>query len=150
MIIRKYKPSDIAEIAALFYNTVHGINKKDYSQEQLNMWATGKVDLDKWNKSLTEHYSLVAVENGVIIGFGDIDKTGYLDRLYVHKDYQGQKVATAICNELKAAVLCDKITTHASITAKPFFEKRGYVVVAEQQVERESVLLTNYIMEKLL
>lgn len=42
----------------------------------------------------------------------------------------------------------DKITTHASITARPFFEKRGYVTVKEQQVIRHNVALTNYIMEK--
>ena len=40
------------------------------------------------------------------------------------------------------------VTTHASITARPFFEKRGYRVVKEQQVERHGVLLTNFVMEK--
>ncbi len=39
------------------------------------------------------------------------------------------------------------IITHASVTAKPFFEKRGYRVVKEQFVERKSVFLKNYIME---
>ena len=38
--------------------------------------------------------------------------------------------------------------THASITARPFFEKRGYQVLRAQQVERRGILLTNYIMEK--
>ena len=41
-----------------------------------------------------------------------------------------------------------KITVHASITARTFFEKRGYRVLREQQVERQGVLLTNYEMEK--
>lgn len=72
---------------------------------------------------------------------------GYLDRLYVHADYQGRGVASAICEELERPVR-GKIVTHASITAKPFFEKRGYRVVREQQVERRGVLLTNYVMEK--
>ena len=112
------------------------------------MWATGKVDLEKWGQSLLEHYSLVAVENDIIIGFGDIDQTGYLDRLYVHKDYQGKGVATAICNELEQTIKEGIVSTHASITARPFFEKRGYKVVKEQQVQRQGVFLTNYVMEK--
>ncbi len=87
------------------------------------------------------------IENDIIIGFGDIDKTGYLDRLYVHKDYQGKGVATTICNKLEKEVQ-GKIFTHASITAKTFFEKRGYKVVKEQQVERQGVILINYVMEK--
>ena len=40
------------------------------------------------------------------------------------------------------------ISTRASITAKPFFEKRGYRVIREQQVERQGVALTNFVMEK--
>ncbi|OOL63752.1 hypothetical protein B1P86_08990 [Enterococcus faecium] len=39
-----------------------------------------------------------------------------------------------------------KITTHASITAKPFFEKRGYKVINEQTVELRGQLFTNFLM----
>lgn len=147
MLIREYQTSDCKEITELFYNTVHTVNAKDYTKEQLDVWATGLVDLEKWNQSLQEHYSIVAVEDEVIVGFGDIDKTGYLDRLFVHADYQKKGIATAICNRLEQAVQGD-ITTHASITAKPFFEKRGYKVVKEQQVERQGIFLTNFYMEK--
>ena len=148
MMIREYEPADCEHLAKLFYETVHTINAKDYSQEQLNVWATGNIDLEVWNKSLSEHYSVVGVENNIIVGFGDIDKSGYLDRLYVHKGYQRQGIATAICNKLEQAVKVNKIITHASITAKPFFEQRGFKVVKEQQVERNGIALTNYVMEK--
>ena len=82
-----------------------------------------------------------------IVGFGDIDKTGYLDRLFVHADYQGKGIATGICNQLEQTIQ-GNITTHSSITAKPFFEKRGYRVIKEQQVERQGIFLANFIMEK--
>lgn len=145
--LRRYKQSDCRELAELFYNTVHTVNAADYNNEQLNAWATGHVDLEAWNKSLLEHYSIVAVDNGIIVGFGDIDQTGYLDRLYVHADYQDRGIATAICNKLEQSV-SGKIVTHASVTAKPFFEKRGYKVIKEQSVERHGVFLTNFVMEK--
>lgn len=147
MIIRKYQPSDCKELTELFYNTVHNVNAKDYTKEQLNVWATGQVDLEKWNELFQEHFSIVAVDDEIIVGFGDIDETGYLDRLYVHVDYQGKGIATSICNQLEQAVKGD-IITHASITAKPFFEKRGYKIVKEQQVERQGIFLTNYVMTK--
>jgi len=145
--IRKYRQSDCKELTELFYNTVHTVNAKDYTKEQLDVWATGQVDLEKWNLSLQEHYSIVAVENGIIVGFGDIDKTGYLDHLFVHADYQRKGIATAICDQLEQFIK-KNITTHASITARPFFEKRGYNVKKEQQVERMGVFLTNYVMIK--
>ena len=147
MQLREYITSDCEQLSKLFFQTVHSVNAKDYTKEQLDVWATGTVDLKEWDKSFTEHYTVVAIDNNIIVGFGDIDKTGYLDRLYVHADYQGKGVATAICNRLEQAVQC-KITTHASITAKPFFEKRGYKVVKEQQVERQGIYLINFCMEK--
>lgn len=148
MVIRRYMPSDCREMAELFYHTVHMVNAKDYTNEQLNAWSDGSVDLEEWNRSFLAHFTVVAIENGRIAGFGDIDKTGYLDRLYVHKDYQRQGIATAICGELEQAFDTDKITVHASITAKTFFENRGYLVIRKQQVVRKGILLTNYIMEK--
>lgn len=148
MIIRKYKPLDCMVLAELFYNTVHLVNAKDYTKKQLNVWATGSIDLKEWNKSFLEHFTVVAVEDNIIVGFGDMSNNGYLDRLFVHKDYQNKGIATAICDELEKSVDTDKISTHASITAKPFFEKRGYKVIKEQQVERKGIVLTNYVMEK--
>ena len=135
MFIREYQSSDCEELTKLFYNTVHTVNAKDYTEEQLDAWATGQVDLNKWDQSLREHYSIVAVENEMLVSFGDIDESGYLDHLFVHADYQGKGIGTMICNRLEQAV-SGNIITHASITARPFFEKRGYRVVKEQQVER--------------
>ena len=147
MLIRKYQASDCREMAELFYNTVHTVNTKDYSKEQLDVWATGQTDLEKWNQSFQEHDTLVAIDHETIVGFGDMDQTGYLDRLYVHKDYQGQGIATAICDELEQSVR-GNVVTHASITARPFFERRGYRVVREQHVERQGIMLTNFVTIK--
>lgn len=148
MEIRPYRSSDCETLAELFYQTVHAVNAKDYTREQLDAWATGRVDLERWDRTLGERAAAVAVEDGVIVGFGDMDGTGYLDRLFVHKDFQGRGIATAICAALEGQHPGMRYTVHASITARPFFEKRGYRVVKEQQVERRGVLLTNYRMEK--
>ena len=69
------------------------------------------------------------------------------DRLYVHADHQNQCVATAICDALEQTAP-GNITTHASITARPFFEKRGYKVIKEQQVERQGFFSQTSVMEK--
>lgn len=148
MRIRSYQSSDIKEMAELFYNTVHTVNAEDYTGEQLDAWADGNPDLVKWDQSFQAHQTLIAEEDDRIVGFADIDRTGYLDRLYVHREYQGQGIATLLCDLLEELTEGDVITVHASITAKPFFERRGYRTVKRQQVERRGILLTNYIMEK--
>ena len=147
MKLRKYQASDCEKIVELFYHTVHTVNAKDYTKEQLNVWATGQIDLEMWNQSFQEHFTIVAVDNNLIVGFGDIDKTGYLDRLYIHSDYQRQGIAAAICDQLEQAVP-GTIVTHASITARPFFEKRGYIVEKEQKRKANLLSLTNFWMAK--
>ena len=148
MQLREYIPSDCAQMAELFYQTVHSANARDYTKEQLDAWATGEVDLQAWDKSFRAHRTIVATENGEIVGFGDMDRSGYLDRLYVHKDHQRQGIASAICGELERFAVGKTFTTHASITAKPFFQHRGYRVVRKQEVIRRGVALANFVIEK--
>ena len=148
MELRPYAPADCAAMAELFYNTVHTVNARDYTPEQLCAWATGEVDLAEWDRSFQAHHTLVAEENGEILGFADMDGAGYLDRLYVHKDYQGRGVATALCSALEAACPVKSFTTHASLTARPFFEGRGYRILRRQTVVRRGVSLDNFVMEK--
>ena len=169
MVLRPYAPSDCQALAELFHHTVHTVNAGDYTPEQLDAWSPGAVDLEGWNRSFLEHHTLVAEESGRIVGFGDMDGTGYLDRLYVHRDHQGKGIGRALCDCMEQwyrekgmagdrdgsphevtsdTATSHRVTTHASITARPFFEQRGYRVVKEQQVERRGQMLTNYVMVK--
>ena len=91
---------------------------------------------------------LAAERDGQLLGFGSIGPDGYLDLLYVRKDCQHQGIATVLCDFLETLYPVDRVTVHASITARPFFEARGYRVLRAQQVERRGQLLTNYVMEK--
>lgn len=148
MNIRIYKPDDCEKLIKLFYDTVHCVNARDYTPAQLNAWASGRENAAQWNQAFLANYTVVADKNGAPVGFGDIDRSGYLDRLYVHRLYQGRGIATAICDELEKSVDTSIIFTHASITAKPFFLGRGYKTVKEQQVIKNGVALTNFVMEK--
>ena len=148
MTLRPYRTGDLAAIAALFYESVHTLCRGDYTTEQLGAWATGHIDEKAWDASFRAHHTLVAEENGVLLGFADMAEDGYLDRLFVHKDHQGRGIATALCDALERASAAPRFTTHASLTARPFFEGRGYRVVKAQQVERRGVLLPNFVMEK--
>ena len=148
MKLIEYSSEYLPEIAELFFNTVHSVNAADYTQEQLDAWTGRGPDLEKWNASFLEHYSLLAFEGNVLTGFGDITENGYLDRLYVHKDYQRKGVGTLLCDSLEKEFPVERIETHASITALPFFEHRGYRVLRKQTVIRSGTELVNFVMIK--
>lgn len=147
MYLRRFQKEDLQDLIALFKDTVQAINSKDYSDEEIQAWITSETNFADWQESLTRNYCLVAIDNQNIVGFGDITADGYLDRLYVHRDFQGQGIATVLCNQLELQAK-GTIVTHASITAKGFFEKRGYRTRKEQKVFRNGVWLKNYVMQK--
>lgn len=149
--LREYHPGDCAEMASLFYGTVHSVCKKDYTKKQLDAWADKNPDIAAWNTSFLRHNTLIAESSGRIIGFGDMDKNGYLNRLYIHKEYQSCGIGSAIVNALEKYAVNQGImhfSVHASVTARSFFESKGYTAVRENTVVRHGCTLTNYIMEK--
>lgn len=154
MRIRKYNDSDINEIVNLFYETVHSVNKRDYTKKQLNAWALKSELEDKlksWNKSFNTNITYVVEIRSDIVGFSDMTHSGYIDRLYTHKDFQGKGIATMLLNKLESiavSVGISEIYTAASVTAKSFFEKNGYGIIMQQNVERNGVFLSNFKMHK--
>ncbi|MCC5651163.1 GNAT family N-acetyltransferase [Nostoc sp. XA013] len=151
MKLRIYEITDTEEIMKLFYNTIHEVNIRDYTQEQVDAWAPANMDIDVWIKDLESKFTYVAEEQGKIIGFGELEANGHIDRFYCHKDFQRKGVGKKILEqlELKAKSLeIEKLFTEASITAKPFFERQNFIVVKQQEVERRGQKLINFIMEK--
>ena len=147
MKLRRYESKDLPEIADLFRETILSVNYRDYSQEQVEVWAKRWQNLLRRDEWFLRLFTLVAEQDGKIIGYGNIDESGYLDHLYVHRNYQRQGVATALCKALEVHTDCN-VTVDASITAKPFFEQRGYKLLKENSVELEGIFLTNFTMVK--
>ena len=151
MKTRLYVPSDLETVMQLFYDNIHTVCVNDYTREQLDAWAPSDPDVLRWSNALNKNHTLVVEQDGEIIGFGDMCETGYLDRLYVHKDYLRKGVASLIVEQLEKYAKAKGIVfinTAASITAKPFFEHSGYVVLEEQVVERRGIRILRYLMEK--
>ncbi len=152
--IKKFELDDLDQVLTLFHDTVHAINIKDYSQEQINAWAPEKIDRDRWAHNLSNNITCVAKINDQVVGFGDATKEGFIEHMYTHKDFQGKGIASAILQqleqELRALHIID-VQTEASITAKPFFEWQGYSIVSRQEKKhRSGIIFINYVMQKKL
>lgn len=150
--IRTATFSDIPVLKELYQNTVLTVNRKDYSAEEVEDWASCGDDITHLQKLFTEQYYIVA-ENQIqkIVGFASITDEGYMHTLFVHKDFQHQGVATLLYQYLEAYAQekgIEKITSEVSITAKPFFEKQGFRVDKEQRRKANKLCLTNYKMSK--
>jgi putative acetyltransferase len=151
MEFREYKNTDLHAVMDLFYVTVHEVNKNDYSEEQLDAIAPKDANEYHWEKSLEKNHTIVVEEDDKLIAFGNIGKTGYLDRLYVHPDYLRKGIASKLVEELEEYTKkhgSHVINVTSSITSKAFFESKGYAVIEEQINERRGERLLRYLMEK--
>ena len=151
-IIRAALQSDAVELKNLFQNTVLAINRRDYSQAEVEDWASCGDDLSNIENMIKTHYFIVAVnQQSEIVGFSSITSQGYLHSMFVHKDFQGEGIATMLLNEIEQYAITYgimRITSEVSLTARPFFEKKGYIVEEEQKRKANQLSLTNFWMAK--
>ena len=151
-IIRAALQSDAVELKKLFQNTVLAINRRDYSQAEVEDWASCGDDLSNIENMIKTHYFIVAVnQQSEIVGFSSITPQGYLHSMFVHKDFQGEGIATMLLNEIEQYAITNgiiRITSEVSLTARPFFEKKGYIVEEEQKRKANQLSLTNFWMAK--
>lgn len=151
--IRPFRTSDAEQIARLFHDTVRTINLGDYSASQVRAWAPDDLHFRDWIASCSSRFTFVADDDGVIAGFGQLEANGHIDGFYCHAHYQRRGVGRQIYQAIEQHALSlsiRRLFAEVSITARPFFERMGFVVVTEQQVARRGEVFTNYVMEKML
>ncbi len=153
MLIRLFQKQDCDRIAQLFHDTVHEVNIQDYSPEQVTAWSPDDLNFIDWVELCTKMITYVAEEEGEIIGFGQLEANGHINCFYCHKDYQRCGVGTRLYRAIEAKALelkIERLFVEASITARPFFKNRGFILAKQQQVLCRGQKLTNFVMEKSL
>lgn len=149
--IRPFTAADAGATLEVFRRAIRGIAAADYSSEQIAAWAADDIDLDAWAESRDRLDTAVAVIDGVLVGFTDVDAAGYIDMLYVDPVFGRRGVATALLDWVTAEAErlgSDTLRTHASITARPFFEAQGFAVDEERHPIVRGVVMTNYTMSR--
>ena len=149
--IRPYVTEDVDTIINIFRRAVHETASKDYNADQIAAWA--KADKERWLKRCSGRQVWIAEIDNTAAGFTEFEINGHLDMMYVHPGFQNRGVAGRLlktAEEKAKSLYLRRIFTEASITAKPFFMKKGFSVIIEQLVEIRGQQLKNFRMEKFL
>lgn len=121
IIIRSYKIEDAAFLAAIYFHTIHNINVKDYSSEQVNAWApVSSLETEGWIKKWQKVIPIVAVLDNQIMGFAEFEENGHIDCFYCHHEHQGCGIGSALMNAIKNKARKNNISrifAEVSITA---------------------------------
>jgi putative acetyltransferase len=149
-MIKKATKKDIPVLKKLFTETVLEVNRKDYSEEQTKDWASCGTELSKWENRLIQFNHYIYLKGTETVGFVAFNQQGFINSMFVSKDYQRSGIAQSLMNftlqECKKNQVI-KLTSEVSITAKPFFEKNGFVVIQKQNAKANQLTLVNYLMQ---
>lgn len=151
--IRLHASDDDDALITLYRDSVRIVARRDYTHEQVMAWAPDEIDHAAWAARRANRPTWVAEFDGVPVGFVDLEPDGHIDMLFVHADYQRRGIASVLLGQVEETAHDQGLTrlhTEASITARPFFERRGFRMVAPQTVVLRGQAFVNYRMEKLL
>lgn len=134
--IKKYQEKDAKAIVQIYYDAIYEVCCKDYTRDQIQAWAPEScLDpnsgwIEKWKKLPP----LVAVIDNKIVGFAEFENNGYIDCFYVHHQFQNRNIGSKLLEEIEKIAKqknLSEIYAEVSITAKPFFEKKGFKILKE-------------------
>jgi putative acetyltransferase len=147
VIIENYNVKIAAELWQVYFTSIRMVCIKDYSEEQVQAWASESFELDLFKEKMDQINPFVAILNDKIIGYADLQADGLIDHFFVHGNYQGKGAGTALMkNILKEGCNKPKLYSYVSHTAKSFFIKHGFLVEKVRQEEVRGCKIENNIM----
>lgn len=150
-VVRRYVPEDLQQVIHVFLLAIRQTASADYAPQQIAAW--GQVDQQAWSRRCASRPTWVAVSDGTVVGFTELEADGHLDMMYVHPQHSGRGIATQLLQTAKHHAVDRGITrlyAEVSITARPFFTSQGFTVVEPERVLRNGEYFVRYKMEMLL
>jgi putative acetyltransferase len=133
--LRAYAAGDAQATLAIFLRAVRETARAHYSPEQVAAWAADSGDLDSWAAARTAVHTQLAIINDHVAGFIDLDDHGYIDMMFVDPDFGRQGIASALLASMLTLARqrgLPAVTTFASLTSRPVFERHGFVITGER------------------
>jgi putative acetyltransferase len=151
--IRRYEPGEEAALFDIYFTAIHLVASRDYTAEQIQAWAPPNLDAALWKNKMREISPFVAELNGEIVGYADVQSTGYIDHFFVSGSHSRRGIGSLLMRRIFAQTISlgiASLTSHVSRTAQPFFAKFGFMIVEQRFPEVRGVVIPNALMSRRL
>ena len=131
VLIRRASAADAEAVHKIVLLALRETNARDYPPSVINRLALTLPD--KVASNLETWCAFVAIVNGQVVGTGSLNGRT-VSSVYIHPEYQRRGIATKLMDAVEnVASAPSQGTLHvqSSITAKPFYAKRGFKTVRE-------------------
>jgi putative acetyltransferase len=148
---RPFEATDLPGVMEIYTASIRSLAAPYYSPDQIAAWAPVPPNAARWQKRLSHLHTIVAECDGVLAGFVSYTRDGYLDFVFTHPTFARRGVATSLYQRVESALRAlrvPRVTTHASLAARPFFDRHGFKVDAEECVECRGAYLRRFAMHK--
>jgi len=151
MRIRPFSSGDEKALHAVFLSAIHELASKNYTAKQVQAWAPANLDQGLWAERMHGIQPFVVEAGGQIVAYADVQPSGYIDHFFVAAAHARQGVGSMLMNHIRAAANTQSInalTSDVSLTAQPFFERFGFVIVEQRSPVIRGVVVPNAFMRK--
>jgi putative acetyltransferase len=107
--------------------------------------------MNEWKARIKEKNPFVATENGVIVGYAELEANGHIDHFYTHHLWQGKGAGSLLYTAVEQEAVNRKIPelyAEVSLAAKDFFLKKGFEIIEERNKIICGVPAPNFVMKK--
>lgn len=149
--LRPFLKEDVEQLAEIMCASIEELTQEDYDEDQRLAWISVLEDGDAFVKRLSEQLTILAIVEGEPVGFASLRGKDELDLLYVHPDVVRNGVGSMLVDALEklaGARGATAMLTNSSETARPFFEKRGYLAQSRNTTNIGDEWLVNIAMRK--
>ena len=149
--LRPLLPADTPMLAANFRASIEELTGEDYSEAQQAAWMAVADDEAAFGRRFGAGLALIAAIEGSPVGFISMKGADHIDMLYVHPAVAHEGIGSQLTDaveKLAAARGVKRLTVDASDTARPLFEKRGYIAQHRNTISLGDEWLGNTRLEK--
>ena len=153
MQLRRFLPGDEAALFRVYFSSIHEIASRDYTRDQVDAWAPFDLDPGLWRERVRKIDPFVVLEGLEIVGYADVQPSGYIDHFFVAGGHGGKGVGSLLMrriHEEASTLKLAELTSDVSRTAQPFFLRHGFVVVEQRRPLRRGVAIPNALLRKSL
>ncbi len=151
--LREFRPGDEVALRLVFESAIRDVACRDYTPQQVEAWAPREIDAADWAEHMRNLAPFVATRGDEILGYADLQPSGYIDHFFVSGAAGGQGVGGLLMRRILARaeeLELSELTSHVSLTAQPFFAHFGFEVVEHRVVNVRGVEMRNAAMRKVL
>jgi putative acetyltransferase len=151
IVIRELKDGEECILWDVFYSAVHDVAARHYSQAQVDAWAPENLDKTYWVERIRKLQPFVAQSGDMIVGYTDLQPSGFIDHFFVSGNWGRRGVGTALMTHLIKTAENQKIpllSAFVSLAAQSFFQKFGFEIIKHQTLLVRGVEIENAHMTK--